>query len=346
MTIFRRLILPIILFGAYLFLLLKPVNTSSGSLPPIGPFFNPFSGFWQNGESAAASSEKILHKMGVTDPVSIIFDERFVPHIFAKSDLDIIMVQGYLHARNRLWQMDITARQASGRLGEIFGIGLVENDKRMRRMGLAKTAKHLTENWSKCSDYKYLEKYVAGVNFYISNLAPKDYPLEFKLFNYQPELWSVEKTAQVVMSMNLMLCGRNEDLAATNSLQLLGKEDFQDIFPRWNPRQSPIIPPETNWAFEGHQSMDEHSVIGYRFHSFINDAPRHIGSNNWAVNAQKTKDGIPILCNDPHLSLTLPSIWYEMQLKSDAYNAYGVSLPGIPHIAIGFNDHIAWGETM
>ncbi|NND31145.1 MAG: penicillin acylase family protein [Saprospiraceae bacterium] len=341
----RRLLMPILFCIGYTLLLYYPINTSSGSLPPIGSFFNPFSGFWQNAEKTTPGGRINLSGMGIIDPVVIVFDERMVPHVYATDDLDLALLQGYLHAKDRLWQMDITARQASGRLAEIFGGRLLENDQRMRRMGLAKTAENLAKNWAACDDYKYLENYVAGVNYYINNLSKKEFPVEFKLFNYHPELWSIEKTAHVVMSMNLMLCGRNEDLAATNTRHLLGMKDFDDLFPKWNPKQSPIIPSEVDWSDSGNQKRKDQSVIGFRPERMINDAPRHIGSNNWAVQAGKTEDGFPILCNDPHLSLTLPSIWYEIQMKSEEYNAYGVSLPGIPHIAIGFNEYIAWGET-
>jgi penicillin amidase len=341
----RSIIVSLVLFGGYLYLLYLPINTSGGKLPPIGSFFNPFAGFWQNAESFDKKENLDLADLGVSNPATITFDERLVPHIFAGDDFDLALIQGYLHARYRLWQMDITARQASGRLAEVFGARLLENDKRMRRMGLAKTAENAATAWASCDDYKYLEKYVSGVNYYISHLSAKEYPAEFKLFNYQPEPWSIEKTAQVVMSMNLMLCGRNEDLAATNSLTMLGKEAFDTLYPRWNPKQSPIIPTTVKWNFDGNKNREDARSLGFRSHRMINDAPRHIGSNNWAVSARKTQEGFPILCNDPHLSLTLPSIWYELQMKSDQTNTYGVSLPGIPHIAIGFNEHVAWGET-
>lgn len=337
-------IIPAVVFISYLYLLRIPVKTSGGTLPPVGNFFNPFSGFWQNAESSTLQDEE-LQLSELKEPVSVVFDERLVPHIFASNEEDLTYVQGYLHARFRLWQMDITARQSAGRLSEVFGRNLLANDQRMRRMGMARTAEYYVKSWQECDEFPMLENYVRGVNAFITQLDRAGYPLEFKLFNYQPELWTMEKTAMVVMSMNLTLCGRNEDIMATNTLHLLGKEQFTTLFPRWNPRQSPVIPSEVRWDFQAVGESDINNSTGYFEGEIINDAPRFTGSNNWAVSGKKTVDGIPVLCNDPHLSLTLPSIWYELQMQSNRQNTYGVSIPGIPYIAIGFNDHIAWGET-
>ena len=277
----------------------------------------------------------------------MIFDERLVPHVFAQSEEDIYFLQGYLHAKYRLWQMDITQRQTSGRLSEVLGSSLLEHDMRMRRMGLLETAKKYVKNWKKtCPDINLFQNYIDGANTYISKLKKADLPLEFKLLNYKPEPWSLEKSALVVMNMNLILCGRNEDIAATNTLNRLGREKFDLIFPKWNPKESPVIPSEKKWKNSARITENPSSkAVGFFKDKFIQSSPRGIGSNNWAVGKELTRDGSPILCNDPHLSLTLPSIWYELHINSPERNAYGVSIPGVPNIVIGFNDRIAWGET-
>lgn len=334
----------IILFG-YIYQLGSPIETSGGTLPPLGKFFNPFTGFWKNAENTNPRKEQAINLEGLSEPATVMLDERLVPHIFAGNEQDLVMIQGYLHAKYRLWQMDITSRQAAGRLVEIFGENLLANDQRMRRMGLARTAEKFADRWQQCDEYALLKKYVDGINQYITQLQPAEYPFEFKLFGYKPEKWSIEKTAQVVLSMNLMLCGRNEDLMASNTLALIGEERFKELFPRWNPKQSPIIPKEIKWEFQTKKPAGEIKSLGFFPGELINDYPPSIGSNNWAVSGEKTMEGHPILCNDPHLSLTLPSIWYELQMCTQEFNAYGVSLPGIPYIAIGFNDHVAWGET-
>lgn len=343
----RRLwsmLIPAVVFIGYIYILRMPIPTASGTLPPPGGFMNPFSGFWQNAEPVR-TEDLDFRLAGLNDAVQVIFDERLVPHIFSRNEEDLLHVQGYLHAKNRLWQMDITARQAAGRLAEVFGKNLLANDQRMRRMGLAASAASYAENWKNCEEYPQLENYVRGVNEFISELNNSEYPFEFKLFNYKPELWSIEKTALVVMSMNLNLCGRYEDLQATNALSFFGEKQFKEFYPRWNPKQSPVIPNDVRWDIKSIPTSASEPSIGYFPGRIINDSPRFIGSNSWAVDGTKTADGIPVLCNDPHLSLTLPSIWYELQMQSEQQNTYGVSIPGIPYIAIGFNDHIAWGET-
>ncbi len=329
---------------AYLVFLNYPINTGSASLPPLGPFFNPFSGFWQNADPIDQSTDQNTTLSTLKDVVEIAFDDRAVPHVFAKNQADLAMTQGYLHARDRLWQMDLTARQAAGRLAEVFGERVVEIDRRNRNLGMAVSARRYAEEWKKCPDVEILTSYVKGVNAYITDLKAKDHPLEFKLFNYQPELWSIEKAALVMMSMNLVLCGRNEDIQHTNSLARLGRERYEYLFPEWNPKQSPIIPSSKDWHFTVNRDTMEPAILGAE--SVLEQPSEEgIGSNNWAIHGSRTVTGRPILCNDPHLQLTLPSIWYEMQLTSPEQNVYGVTFPGIPHIIIGFNKNIAWGQT-
>ncbi len=329
----------------YFALLIVPINTESGILPPLGNFLNPFSGLWQNAEPNDKWIDLEQRGFRIDLPVRILYDERLVPHVFAENEMDQAFAQGYLHAKHRLWQMDITARQAAGRLAEVFGSRVLFLDQRHRRLGMVKSATEYAEKWSQCPEYPILEAYVRGVNSYIRQLSAAELPFEFKLFNYWPELWSTKKTALVFMSMNLVLCGRNEDLAATNSYQLLGKKQFDYLFPEWNPQQSPIIPKTVVWDFDGPKFPPQQDLIGGTYPSFQVVSSDGVGSNNWAIAPSLTRNGNPILCNDPHLQLTLPSIWYEMQLASNDLNVYGVTFPGVPNVIIGFNSKMAWGQT-
>ncbi len=343
---FIRTFIPAALLGPYLYFLNTALMLGGNSIPPVGGFLNPFDGFWQNAEDRDLTKEINMTYSGLSSPTEIWYDDRLVPHIFTGESKDLHFATGFTHARHRLWQMDIVSRQASGRLAEILGERLLANDIRMRKMGMGWTAQKFVAEWKKCPDYEDLRAYTAGVNAYVNSLERKDWPLEFKLLNYKPEPWSVLKTALVMMSMNLSLCGRNEDIANTNTQKLLGEAQYEYLFPEWNPLQSPIIPKSVKWPFndveieETPQPLDK--VIGSHH---VNDAPPHIGSNNWAVGPSMTRDGATILCNDPHLSLSLPSVWYELHLASADMNTYGVSFPGIPNVIIGFNEHIAWGQT-
>lgn len=321
------------------------------SLPPVGSFFNPFSGIWQNASGHEAVPETI--KLGaLKEPVKIVFDERMVPHVFAQNLEDAFYAQGYLMARFRLWQMDVSARAAGGMLSEIMGERTLERDRQQRRKGMLWAAEKAWESWKKSDEERaWVEAYTQGVNDYIDQLAPADYPMEFKLLNYEPEPWTPIKSALFFKNMAEMLCGRNDDLGATNTLASIGQEMFDFLFPEYNPKQSPIIPASKTWDFtpvnivpDTATNREMLSQTTYP-HDGLPQPPPFLGSNNWAVSGSKTADGHPILSNDPHLSLTLPSIWYEIQITTPELNAYGVGLPGIPGIAIGFNEDVAWGET-
>jgi len=250
---------------------------------------------------------------------------------------------------HRLWQMDMTARSVSGRLSEVLGERTVERDRSMLRFGLVEAAERELSAWRKApQEWAVFQAYADGVNAYVETLRPADYPLEYKLLDFAPETWTPLHSALVQKSMALTLCFRADDLRASNTRRLLGAERFDFLFPEYNPRQSPVIPEEVRFAFEPVQPSADSTVW---FMSDLLRGPRlpqppdYIGSNNWAVAGDRTEGGHPILCNDPHLSLTLPSIWYELQLQVPGVNAYGVSIPGAPGIIIGFNEDMAWGVT-
>lgn len=327
----------------------KPEVVKETTLPPLGPFLSPFSGFWQNTESLEALAPEKLSLPEMKGKVSVLFDERLVPHLFAESLEDALFVQGYLTAKYRLWQMDVISRTTAGRLAEVFGKDLLENDKLQRRRGLLAGAENAVKSWQQAPDtYRLLEAYVAGVNHWINQLEPKNYPLEFKLLNYKPERWTVLKTALIKKYMDLALCFGEDDLEATNMLQVLGQETFNKIYPEYNPLESPVIPRGTPWNLSPQKAEEKKApedAIGLLHHKVYEKEREIVGSNNWAVAGWKTQSGKPILCNDPHLQLSLPSIWFELQLNSPEINAYGVCIPGIPGILIGFNENIAWGET-
>jgi penicillin amidase len=345
---FLAFLLSAVLTIGLIFVLSNSIPAGSTSLPPLGHFLSPFTGFWQNAEPLDQSGETELNLPGLKGKVEIIFDERMVPHIFAENDEDAILAQGYLHAKYRGWQLDITTRAAGGRLAEILGPRLIEMDKRKRRQGFRTAAATAVSSWRKSEEAsRLLDAYTNGINAYLKELSPRDYPLEFKLLNYAPEPWTHFKTALFVKSMAETLCFREYDLEETNALHLFGRELFDFLFPSNNPKQSPIIPEGTPWEFSPEEVPEPQpgTYIGKIEHSSQPKPPPFLGSNNWAVSGQKTASGYPILCNDPHLNLTLPAIWYEIHINTPEYNCYGASLPGLLGIIIGFNENIAWGET-
>ncbi len=320
-------------------------------LPAVGRFFNPAGGFWQNAKNQDLPGLQQLALEGINGETQIVLDERLVPHIFAENIEDAAFAQGYITAMHRLWQMDISVRQVSGRLSEVLGERTLELDRLQRRKGLVYAAKNSLVAWERSpEEMAIIQAYSAGVNAYIKTLKPKDYPLEFKLLNYKPEPWSPLKSALFFKNMAQTLCSGSDDLEYTNARTILGEKLFEFLYPEINPRQSPIIPAGTPWDFEPVAIKKDTANAPIMLsevirHPSIPKPNRFNGSNNWAVSGDKTASGNPILCNDPHLSLTLPSIWYEIQIHTPDMNVYGVSLPGLPGIIIGFNENIAWGVT-
>ncbi len=321
-------------------------NEHIGKLPALGRFFSPGHGFWQNGVHVP-SGDIQLDIEGLTGEVQVILDDRLVPHIYANTLLDACRVQGYLHAKYRLWQMDLTQRATLGRLSEIFGKSLLDFDKRRRQIGLPYAADLAFEAVKKDREtLELLQAYADGVNAYIEQLKPSDYPIEFKLLGYEPEKVSPYNTVVIAISMAEVLCFRNEDIAMTNNLMWLGKEDFEHLFPLHNAKEDPVIPKSVDWDFSAIKSADSSKMVDHSIGApDMNEHPKGLGSNNWAVAEGKSTYGTTMLANDPHLRLTLPSVWYENHISTPDVNVYGVSFPGAPGVIIGFNDSISWGIT-
>ncbi len=326
------------------------LNRPLGSIPALGRLFSPFEGFWQNGEHSDAPVENRLNLEGLKDEVHVSFDDNRVAHVFAKNDDDLYFVQGYLVASERLWQMEFYTLAASGRLSEIVGEKALELDRYNRRLGMADAAKKVYENGSKNPIFNnVLNAYAAGVNAYIKQLTYKKLPVEYKIIGYEPEAWSPQKTILMMMNMRNVLNGGSDDFRMSNILSSYGMETLSDLFPNYPGNESPIIPNGTKWDFKPIQTPAVPAQIAAAPEQALAfDIPSHspeIGSNNWAVGGEKSATGLPILANDPHLQLTLPSIWYQMQLSSPTLNVYGACLPGAPGIIIGFNKDVAWGVT-
>lgn len=335
-------------------------NSKLGPVPPLAKFLNPFTGFWQNAESNAKPNDVQSNLDGLKEDVQVYFDDRLVPHVFAKNDEDLFFMQGYITAKFRLWQMEIQTMSAAGRISEIVGEKALDNDRLNRRIGMGYGAEKAEEFIRKdATSSKLIDAYCKGVNAYIGSLSAKDYPIEYKLLNYAPEEWKPIKVALLLKNMANMLSVFEYDIENHNFVAKYGMEEFRKLYPDFIEEEDPIIPKGTQWNFTGNQPADMNGVItdstgtlssislpSSTLISSIIPKPDEIeGSNNWAVSGSKTKSGKPILCNDPHLHLSLPSIWYEMQLVSPDVNVYGATLPGSPAVIIGFNDSISWGVT-
>ncbi len=330
-----------------------------GSLPfAPGSFFDPFVGFWANAERFDDSSRQVksLSFPQLREEVKVRIDQRGVPHIFAQHPEDLYFVQGYLTAKDRLWQMEFQTMAAAGRLTEIVGRGAEDRvlnlDRQARRKGLVYGAESSLEKMKEDpASMLAIESYAQGINAYINSLEQGQLPIEYKLLGYQPEPWTPLKSALLLKYMANSLTWRSYDIPYTHSLYLMGKDVFEVLYPDRFPTQSPIIPESKRWDRrladpkpQVPQDYQPDSILikgGFK----EEEVDPIIGSNNWAISPQKSKSGNALLANDPHLPLNLPALWYEVQLHGPGQNVYGASLPGSPGVIIGFNNSIAWGVT-
>jgi len=226
----------------------------------------------------------------------------------------------------------------------------IEYDKFHKHIGLKRAAQAMIDTLrSYPEELAIMEAYRDGVNAYVSSLKPKDYPIEFKLLNYKPEKWTLLKSALIVKTMAWDLNGDPDDGPMTNTRNAFTDSLFTELYPFQEPYYEPIIPEAVKPVrrrSRGRTIRYPTNYITSKVFPVENLGPDYTkGSNNWVVGGEKTRSGAPILANDPHLGLNLPSIWYELQLANENVNVYGVSLPGIPMVVIGFNDKVSWGLT-
>ncbi len=331
-----------------LILLIFIYSIPIGSLPPMGSFFHPIVGFWANAETVKVRGELNLTLVGLKEPVEVLFDERGVPHIFAQNDHDLYFTQGYITARDRLFQMEMQIRAAGGTLSEWMGSRTVAYDTHQRRLGMMvgseRAMEGITENEAV---YNAIHAYSNGVNAYISALDYQDYPIEYKILNVKPKEWEPMNSALLLKYMTQMLAGRSDAIRTSNAIAHFGQEFVDRFLSTPATLIDPIIPPGTEWPFEAMIPEKPSELFQPSFTSEIElwKPDPHNGSNNWVVTGEKTAGGYPILANDMHLNMTVPAIWYEVQLRTPDSNVYGVSLQGTPTVIVGFNEHIAWGST-
>ncbi len=330
------------------------LNKKWGPLPPLGKFLSPQHGFWKNAESADVFTNKDLKFDNLKGKATVYIDKRLVPHIFAEQEEDAFFIQGYLHAKYRLWQMEFQTHAAGGRLTEVVGEKALPVDRKFRRLGLTYAAERAVEEINKDPLTKMaVDNYTAGANAYISQLKEADYPFEYKLLDYKPEAWTSLKTALLLKYMSFDLAGYEDDFEKANTKKILDKVLYETIYQYGNDSLSPIVPMSMNVSkaslnLKIPKNVDSVYYDYNKVSSDIKDAnkpDKGNGSNNWAVSGKKTQSGKPILCNDPHLGLNLPSLWYEMQIHTPTYNSYGATFPGAPSIVIGFNDSCSFGFT-
>ncbi len=269
---------------------------------------------------------------GLRAPVQVIRDQDGVPHIKAENEHDLFLAQGYVQAQDRMFQMDMARRQASGRLSEVAGEAALEQDQYFRTLGLRRAAEKSYKTYSEEAK-QIMEWYAEGVNAYMKHAEEKNSTRpEFILLGGKPEPWTPIDSLTIGKYMAFDLGGHWERQAFNyHLLQSLPKKKALELFPSY-PSDAPTVLTKSEMDIENSFSG---AII----------PPPFNGSNNWVVSGEKTKSGKPLLADDPHLGLATPSIWYQMHLESPKYNVSGVIFAGIPGIILGHNDQIAWGVT-
>jgi penicillin amidase len=325
-----------------------------GKAPALGAFLSPQYGFWQNAEPVETNYSEEIKIIGLKGDAEVYLDDRLVPHVFATNEEDLYFIQGYLHAKFRLFQIDLQTRAAAGRASELAGSKAIAYDREQRRLGMVFAAENALQEMERDPVSKAVfTSYTAGVNSYIDQLTEAQLPIEYKLMGVKPERWSNLRSALLLKMMAKMLSsGTESDLSNTNAKSIFLPDELVKLYPQVPDSLLPIVPKGTIFPKPGIIPVKPTIADSLYFthrdtvkaRSRYQPDPSN-GSNNWVVAGSKTQSGAPILANDPHLELSLPSIWYEIQLRTPELNTYGVSLPGCPFVIIGFNDSIAWGVT-
>ena len=285
---------------------------------------------------------------GLQSEVTVIRDKWGIPHLYASNTHDLFFAQGYVHAQDRFWQMEFWRRIGSGRLSEVLGESALGSDRFIRTLGWHRTAARELEQLDD-ETRSILEAYAEGVNAYLSSHRHR-LGLEFTLLGltgtqFDPEPWTPLNTLTWAKVMAWDLGGNMDaELLRAHIVARLGS-DALDTLVRPYPHDHPVIVPHPL----GQGTLE--SVPAAAFAPFVLGRGEGIGSNNWVVAGSRTETGQPILANDPHLAIQMPSIWYEIGLHCEPvgascpYNVVGSSFAGCPGVIIGHNERIAWGVT-
>jgi penicillin amidase len=295
---------------------------------------------------------------GLRDRVRVHWQSHGIPHVYARDEHDLFLAQGYLHAQERLWQMDMGRRFLGGRLAEIFGNFAVpwrelmiffrgresaDIDYFMRLLGLYRAARASVELLPE-DHLARLTAYSEGINRYIERCGRK-LPWEFRVLRYEPEPWRPADTILIGKGFAFLLT--TALFSRLDMIAIAGKlrdqpDKLRSLFPMY-PEQAPTI---TRAVFNAAGKLSEFANGTFTKLDFH---PAGAGSNNWVVAPKRSVSGKAILCNDPHLRLSLPAVWYLMHLKAEAsgepYEVWGATIPGVPCVQVGRNRSIAWGIT-
>src|SRR5262245_36472706 len=288
---------------------------------------------------------------GLSAPVEVVRDREDVPHIFAKTTDDLYTALGFVHAQERLWQMELQRRTGQARLSEIFGEPTFTRDVFLRTLDLYGHAERSLAALP-AEAKAALEAYARGVNAFLTRrlgwLEPR-LPIEFLLLRHRPEPWRPADSVVIIklMALQLSMNLNHEMLRLALAAQGLTSAEIEDLIPLDAADKPPPLPELAELyplkrATAAARRADASALV--------DDLIGSGASNNWVVSGSRTQSGKPLLANDPHLRLGAPAVWYRAHLAlerpgAEPANAAGASLPGVPLLVLGRGDHVAWGFT-
>jgi penicillin amidase len=353
-----------VLAGAVLAVLVYAGARRVGPVPALGGFLDPANGVWGLARSANLPVHSAARIPGLTSPVEVLYDDRGVPHVFAATEEDAWRAEGFVVARDRLFQLELQTRATAGTLSALLGPRLLEVDRAARRRGLAGAAdRTFAALDSGAAIFRAARAYAAGVNAWMDAMPRAELPIEYRLLGTRPERWEPRYSLYLFNQMALTLAWQDETLSRIRVRGLVGASATEALFPLNSPIQEPIQPngegaprydfvrplprpgaPDTAAENASREREGVEVALGLSPRNpGLGDA---IGSNNWAVGPKRSASGHALLAGDPHLELTLPSIWYEIHLHVPGrLDAAGVTLVGSPGVIIGFNRNVAWSFT-
>jgi penicillin amidase len=354
-----RLLAAVLVLAAGLFVGARPI----GPAPALGAFLEPAHGVWSLARAAASPAAPDASVAGLSAPVEIVYDERAVPHIFATSEDDAYRALGYVVARDRLFQLHAQTLAAAGRLTEIGGAPTLELDREMRHLGLPRAAEALPARLGDTSvTVRIARAYADGVNAYIATMPAAELPFEFRLLGRRPPKWEPVDTYLLLNRMGWTLANIANERSRTIAAAKVGVTAADALFPDDSPIVEPIQPNgaigprfDTSPLPPPGRPDSASTLIGAATDAWLpsrrlaraddEDAPWK-ASNNWAVMPSRSANGHALLAGDPHLDLSLPSLWYEAHLVvPGTLDVYGATIPGAPAIVLGFNRDVAWTFT-
>ena len=297
---------------------------------------------------------------GLRAPVEVLVDEHGVPSVYARDEEDVFFAAGVLHARDRLWQMELYRRVTMGRLSEVLGDDTIDIDKRFLTLGLRDAAK---AEWDRASTQvrTALQRYAEGVNAYVASLpGRRERPLEFQILGFMPAAWEPLDSLAVGRLLAWRLAENHQsELIRAALAAKFGTETALLLTGRY-PADAPAIleGPRLPATSTAGATIDSPAIAAASSLApskpagklpagleWLSASARRANSNNWVLANRRTKAGRPILANDPHLQIEFPSVWYEMHLVAADLDVIGVTIPGVPVVALGHNARIAWGMT-